>query len=131
MFSYNSNVNTYKLNRNIKSVEYFNCAYVENFLRQGFIFIYSNAIIFKSNYFSTNPYSKILFSEIIEVKKVKYLKVFDNSICIKTENGKSLLFTSFISRDKCFELIKFYYKSYWTQTKIEADNKRNYFILSK
>ncbi|MCQ2815809.1 MAG: GRAM domain-containing protein, partial [archaeon] len=93
-----------------KLINTFSCAFKESILLQGKLHVTAKNIYFKSPFKSGTLFGKggtilqIPFSEIKEITKKSNLKIFPNSIQIITCKGK-LTFTSFLARDKCFDLI--------------------------
>ncbi|KAL4428914.1 hypothetical protein ABPG74_017504 [Tetrahymena malaccensis] len=94
----------------------FNCALQDKFLLQGNLYIYNTMVCFHSQFnknslvgledtIITIPYGQIILIE----KKKKLL--FDNSIQFTTVDS-SFFFTSFLSRDKAFNIINEYLELY-------------------
>ncbi|KAI4364494.1 hypothetical protein MLD38_020576 [Melastoma candidum] len=85
-------------------VEDFNCAYQENILVQGHMYLFAHHICFYSNIFGFETKKIIHFSEITSVKRAKTAGIFPNAIEIYA-GGKKYFFASFLSRDEAFNLI--------------------------
>ena len=91
-------------------VDSFSCAYKEKILLQGKLFITTKKIVFDSLFNSSTIFGKggtklvIPLEDIESVNKKSNLKIFKNSIEIKTIKT-SLFFTSFLFRDKCYEIL--------------------------
>ena len=79
-------------------------------LVQGKLYVTSEAIYFHS-YFNDNllfgkeTKIKICYPEIHKIKKAVAALIFDTSLMIEMKNGNTLMFSSFISRNTCFDLI--------------------------
>lgn len=91
-------------------IDSFSCAYKEKILLQGKLFITTKKIVFDSLFNSSTIFGKggtkliIPLEDIESVSKKSNLKIFKNSIEIKTIKT-SLFFTSFLFRDKCYEIL--------------------------
>ena len=57
-------------------------------------------------FFGEETVVKIRMSEIKSIKKAYNAGIFDNSLKLTLHDDTSYFFTSFISRDDCFELIR-------------------------
>lgn len=127
-----SNFNLEALNsdefKNESIIDKYRCAFVENILLQGTFKITTLRIIFKSVFNSKTIFGKTLlsipFKDILSVQKSLYLKIFDNSITIKTVKG-NILFTSFVNRDGCLDKVIRSYESYKNNYPGIFDNKNN------
>lgn len=85
----------------------FNCALSKKILIQGKIFITMDGIYFISLFnslFSKNTILKIKYVDIVSVEKLTILHFLANSIKIITKY-KSFVFTSFVHRNHCYNLI--------------------------
>lgn len=115
-----------ELQQEEKLFGFYNCAYVEDMLLQGHLYITNLKIFFKSWFNSKTFIGKTLleipYNEIQSIEKTKYLKIFDNSIEIKTKIG-SILFTSFVNRDKCFKFLEENFRQF--QEKHVKENNEN------
>lgn len=104
----NSKKEDIELDKDEKLIKHFNCAYVESILLQGFIYITTKKVVFRSWFNSKTLFGstilKIPYTELESISKSYYLKIFDNSIKLLTKKGE-LLFTSFVNRDKCYDLL--------------------------
>lgn len=112
----NNQNNKKKTDKNDKenAIESFNCAYSDKILLQGSLKVYKTKIIFKSLFnaktFLGATKLEVPIADIVSIEK-KNLLVFDNSIQINT-NKQNLFFTSFISRDNCYDLITKFIQEY-------------------
>ncbi|ETW52638.1 hypothetical protein PFUGPA_05644 [Plasmodium falciparum Palo Alto/Uganda] len=89
------------------SMNTFNCALSKKILIQGKIFITMDGIYFISLFnslFSKNTILKIKYVDIVSVEKLTILHFLANSIKIITKY-KSFVFTSFVHRNHCYNLI--------------------------
>lgn len=95
-----------------KVIDEFTCAAELRILIQGKLFVSNEAIYFYSScndkflFFGKSTKVKIMLSDIRGIKVAKNIGIFDNSILIKLEHDYQLFLTSFISRDKCYFLIR-------------------------
>ena len=101
------------------------CAYSERILLQGKMYLTHSYLCFYSHFNSSTILGKetiveLKLSDIISIKKKMKFFIFSNSIEIKTKNS-SYFFTSFISRDAAFSVIR------WLLLEF---NKSNYFPLN-
>lgn len=85
-------------------IQDFNCAFQENFLLQGHMYLFLHYICFYSNLFGYETKKIIHFQEVTSVKRAKTAAIFPTAIEIIAA-GKKYLFTSFLSRDEAFKLI--------------------------
>ncbi|XVF73529.1 hypothetical protein PTKIN_Ptkin12aG0208900 [Pterospermum kingtungense] len=85
-------------------VQDFNCAFQENILFQGHMYVFVHYICFYSNIFGFETKKIIPFDEITSVKRAKTAGIFPNAIEIIC-GGRKLFFASFLSRDEAFKLI--------------------------
>ncbi|XP_008437766.2 protein VASCULAR ASSOCIATED DEATH 1, chloroplastic isoform X2 [Cucumis melo] len=85
-------------------IEDFNCAFQENILIQGHMYLFVHYICFYSNIFGFETKKIIPFREIIAVRKAKTAGIFPNAIEI-CDGEKKYFFASFLSRDEAFNLI--------------------------
>ncbi|KAM3685527.1 hypothetical protein ACB098_11G127200 [Castanea mollissima] len=85
-------------------VEDFNCAYQENILIQGHMYLFVHYICFYSNIFGFETKKTIAFQEVTSVRRAKTAGIFPNAIEIFS-GGKKYFFASFLSRDEAFKLI--------------------------
>lgn len=94
-------------------IDDFNCALADDKLYQGYMYVTSERILFThSSIFFGNVQKEIHYSNMHSISMSKYLKIFDNSIEIKTLDSKSYFFTSYLSRNKCFKLLANLFKQY-------------------
>ncbi|XP_077244969.1 protein VASCULAR ASSOCIATED DEATH 1, chloroplastic-like [Tasmannia lanceolata] len=82
----------------------FNCAFQENILLQGHMYLFVHHICFYSNIFGFETKKTIPLLEVTCVRKAKTAAIFPNAIEIVAE-GKKLFFGSFLSRDEAYRLI--------------------------
>ncbi|XP_073002131.1 protein VASCULAR ASSOCIATED DEATH 1, chloroplastic isoform X2 [Typha latifolia] len=85
-------------------VQDFNCAFQENILLQGHMYLFIHHICFYSNIFGFETKKIIPFHEVTCVRKAKTAAIFPNAIEILT-GGKRHFFGSFLSRDEAYRLI--------------------------
>eukprot|EP00892_Ulva_mutabilis_P003577 jgi/Ulvmu1/1591/UM111_0019.1 len=83
-------------------IEHFSCAYSSKILRQGHIYVMLRHVCFTSTVFPTPV--KIHAADIKSVLPKSNL-FLPNSIEIVENNGTKHFFTSFLSRERCLELI--------------------------
>jgi hypothetical protein len=91
-----------------KVLENYNCAYTNRILLQGKLYITSKKIVFYSWFNNQTLFgtTKLIIpkEDIVKIEKKTHLKFFDNSIQITTKKSK-LFFTSFVSRDTCYNIL--------------------------
>ena len=122
--------NKYKMENDLdedeKRLDTFNCALKDKILLQGKLSITNKKIEFNSFFNSVTFLGKttihIPLKDIIEIEK-KYYLALDNSIQIKTEKI-SYLFTSFLSRDKCFVLLEAQINQIKEKIKLKEQTKK-------
>ncbi|CAN1248905.1 Protein VASCULAR ASSOCIATED DEATH 1, chloroplastic [Linum perenne] len=85
-------------------VQDFNCAYQENILLQGHMYIFVHYICFYSNIFGFETKKIIPFQEITSVNRAKSAGIFPTAIEI-IAGEKKYFFASFLSRDEAFKTI--------------------------
>lgn len=85
-------------------VEDFNCAFQENILIQGHMYLFVHHVCFYSNIFGFETKKIIPFNEVTSVRRAKTAGIFPNAIEIFA-GGKKYFFASFLSRDEAFKLI--------------------------
>ncbi|KAF3445586.1 hypothetical protein FNV43_RR10762 [Rhamnella rubrinervis] len=85
-------------------VEDFNCAFQENILIQGHMYLFVHYICFYSNIFGFETKKIIPFHEVTSVRRAKTAGIFPNAIEILA-GSKKYFFGSFLSRDEAFKLI--------------------------
>ncbi|XWS45812.1 hypothetical protein CRYUN_Cryun14cG0011500 [Craigia yunnanensis] len=85
-------------------VQDFNCAFQENILLQGHMYLFVHYICFYSNIFGFETKKIIAFNEITSVKRAKTAGIFPNAIEIFA-GGRKCFFASFLSRDEAFKII--------------------------
>ncbi|KAL4498022.1 hypothetical protein ABPG72_014879 [Tetrahymena utriculariae] len=94
----------------------FNCALQDKILLQGNLFVYNTMVCFHSQFNKNSIVGlqdtliTIPFAQIIMIEKKKKL-LFDNSIQFTTVD-QSFFFTSFLSRNKAFNIISEYLELY-------------------
>ena len=84
--------------------ESFCCAYRKSYLMQGKLYVTNRRLLFYFKLINETCLS-IPYNEISIVTKKLGALVFPNSIEISTTKGVSLFLTSFVSRDKAYDLI--------------------------
>lgn len=86
----------------------FSCALSDKILLQGTLYITSKKIVFYSWFNNNTLFGTTLIEipkvDIIDVKK-QYNMIFDNSLEVHTRNV-IFFFTSFVSREKCYAIIR-------------------------
>ena len=93
-------------------IDSFVCAVAKTILLQGRIYITNQRIWFHSFFnnkllfFGKDTKITIPLDDIMSLEKRVNAIFFDNSIAVITKDDKETFFTSFIQRDKCFEVIK-------------------------
>lgn len=85
-------------------VQDFNCAFQENILLQGHMYLFVHHVCFYSNIFGFETKKTIPFHEVSCVRKAKTAGIFPNAIDI-VAGGKKYFFGSFLSRDEAYRLI--------------------------
>ena len=91
-------------------MESYSCAASIRILLQGMLYVTNKSIYFYSPFNNKTVLGhgtkiKISYGSIKKIKKETKLLVFPNSIRFSLNSGEELLFTSFISRDTCYQLI--------------------------
>ncbi|KAM7260855.1 hypothetical protein ACFE04_026330 [Oxalis oulophora] len=94
----------FRLPRDEVLVQDFNCAFQENILFQGHMYLFLHFICFYSNIFGFETKRIIPVHQITSVKRAKTAGIFPTAIEIIAED-KKYLFASFLSRDEAFKLI--------------------------
>ncbi|KAI3919140.1 hypothetical protein MKW98_016693 [Papaver atlanticum] len=85
-------------------VQDFNCAFQENILLQGHMYLFVRHICFYSNIFGYETKKAIPFNEVTCIRKAKTAGIFPNAIDI-IAGGKRYFFASFLSRDEAYRAI--------------------------
>ncbi|XP_022974234.1 protein VASCULAR ASSOCIATED DEATH 1, chloroplastic isoform X2 [Cucurbita maxima] len=85
-------------------IEDFNCAFQENILIQGHMYLFVHYICFYSNIFGFETKKIIPLQEITALRRAKTAGIFPNAIEILV-GEKKFFFASFLSRDEAFNLI--------------------------
>lgn len=85
-------------------VQDFNCAFQENILLQGHMYLFLHHICFYSNIFGFETKKIIPFHEVTCVRRAKTAGIFPNAIEIFA-GGKKHFFASFLSRDEAFKIV--------------------------
>ena len=88
----------------------FNCGYSGNIVVTGKIYITNKRLCFYSpfndkNIFFQSTFIQIPKDQILKIQKKHNAKIFDNSIEITKTNLETLFFTSFVSRNQCYNLM--------------------------
>ncbi|KAJ7961911.1 GRAM domain family protein, putative isoform 1 [Quillaja saponaria] len=91
-------------------IEDFNCAFQENILIQGHMYLFVHFICFYSNIFGFETKKIIPFHEVTTVRRAKTAGIFPNAIEVHAID-KKYFFASFLSRDEAFKIIN----DGWTQ----------------
>ncbi|KAM1063615.1 hypothetical protein TB2_027282 [Malus domestica] len=85
-------------------IEDFNCAFQENILIQGHMYLFVHYICFYSNIFGFETKKIIPLQEVTSVRRAKTAGIFPNAIEIFA-GSKKYFFASFLSRDEAFKII--------------------------
>ncbi|XP_009353706.2 protein VASCULAR ASSOCIATED DEATH 1, chloroplastic [Pyrus x bretschneideri] len=85
-------------------IEDFNCAFQENILIQGHMYLFVHYICFYSNIFGFETKKIIPLQEVTSVRRAKTAGIFPNAIEIFV-GSKKYFFASFLSRDEAFKII--------------------------
>ncbi|XP_026420659.1 protein VASCULAR ASSOCIATED DEATH 1, chloroplastic-like [Papaver somniferum] len=85
-------------------VQDFNCAFQENILLQGHMYLFVRHICFYSNIFGYETKKAIPFNEVTCIRKAKTAGIFPNAIDI-IAGGKRYFFASFLSCDEAYRAI--------------------------
>ncbi|KAK9910965.1 hypothetical protein M0R45_034898 [Rubus argutus] len=85
-------------------IEDFNCAFQENILIQGHMYLFVHYICFYSNIFGYETKKIIPFLEVTSVRRAKTAGIFPNAIEIFA-GDKKYFFASFLSRDEAYRII--------------------------
>lgn len=102
----------FKLERGERLVDSFACAVAIKILLQGRLYITNQRLCFHSFFnnkllfFGKDTKITIPLDDIVSLEKRVNAIFFDNSIAVITKNDKETFFTSFLMRDKAFEVIK-------------------------
>lgn len=100
------------LQKGEKLVDSFTCAVAKKILLHGRLYITNQRLCFHSIFnnkllfFGKDTKVTIPLEDITSLEKRINALVFDNSIAVITKNEKETFFTSFLQRDKAFEVIK-------------------------
>ena len=116
------NNNKTELSEGETKIGSFNCSLSSQIISRGTLLITSKKIEFDSSLFSKVQII-IPLIDIISIKKKTSLGI-DNSIEVKTEKV-TYLFTSFLSRDYCFSLLKNQINKVKEEAKVENNNGEN------
>ncbi|XP_042390390.1 protein VASCULAR ASSOCIATED DEATH 1, chloroplastic-like [Zingiber officinale] len=85
-------------------IQDFNCAFQENILLQGHMYLFTHYICFYSNIFGFETKKMISLHEVTAIHKAKTVAIFPNAIEI-VAGGTKYFFGSFLSRDEAYRLI--------------------------
>jgi hypothetical protein len=116
------------LENNETLINNYSCAYADKILMQGKLYVTSKKVAFRSmfnnkTFFGTTKLI-IPIEEIERVEKKYNLLIFDNSLQIVTKKSK-LFFTSFVSRDQCYNVISELVKDYKKKNKAGNSDQNN------
>ncbi|XP_042503380.1 protein VASCULAR ASSOCIATED DEATH 1, chloroplastic-like isoform X2 [Macadamia integrifolia] len=100
----------------------FNCAFHENILLQGHMYLFVHHICFYSNIFGFETKKTISFNEVTCVRKAKTAAIFPTAIEIFAR-GKRHFFGSFFSRDEAYRLIVDGWSQYRNGSKVAIDRQ--------
>ncbi|KAF7488409.1 Protein MEMO1 [Sarcoptes scabiei] len=108
--SYKSRLNQFQRQFSIispkeKLIDDFVCAIQRELLLQGRMYVSLNYISFYSNIFGYETVINISYQDISSISKASTVKLFPNAIQIITNSGLKYFFTSFVSRERAFQLI--------------------------
>lgn len=84
-------------------IDTFNCALSEGALKQGVLYITKHWIAFSATVLSKR--FSVSFDDVKDIRKAKFMKLFDNSIEVETYDGDVYFLTSFVSRDTAFSVL--------------------------
>ena len=107
-----------------KMLDSFACAVEQKIIRQGRMYIYSNAVCFSTARILGDIAIVVPVEEILKVEKKVASLVFDTSLAIHTEFGE-IKFISFFYRDKAFNLIQSILKDYDPTRRISPSKSFN------
>ncbi|XP_077235317.1 protein VASCULAR ASSOCIATED DEATH 1, chloroplastic-like isoform X2 [Tasmannia lanceolata] len=105
-------------------VQDFNCAFQENILLQGHMYLFVHHVCFYSNIFGFETKKTIPFHEVTCVRKAKTAGIFPNAIEI-VSGGKKYFFASFLSRDEAYRLIVDGWSQHSTSDKALLDRQES------
>lgn len=91
---------------NEKLVDDFLCALHREILLQGRIYLAINYIAFYSNILGYETIVTLPYRDIKSINKATTIKLFPNAIEVVTNDGLKYFFTSFVSRDRAFKVMK-------------------------
>ena len=91
---------------NEKLVDDFLCALHREILLQGRIYLAINSIAFYSNILGYETIVTLPYRDIKSINKATTIKLFLNAIEVVTNDGLKYFFTSFVSRDRAFKVMK-------------------------
>ncbi len=92
-------------------VDDFLCALHRDILLQGRLYVSVNYIAFYSNILGYETKVVINFKDVKHISKATTIKLFHNAIEVYTFDGTKYFFTSFVSREKCFKVLKLLWES--------------------
>ncbi|XP_004308497.1 PREDICTED: protein VASCULAR ASSOCIATED DEATH 1, chloroplastic isoform X2 [Fragaria vesca subsp. vesca] len=122
-------------------IEDFNCAFQENILIQGHMYLFVHHICFYSNIFGYETKKVIPFQEVTSVRRAKTAGIFPNAIEIFA-GDKKYFFASFLSRDEAYRIINDGWAQYVDGAKVtteqlvlesisETKNQENGIVIKK
>nr|XP_027205801.1 membrane-anchored lipid-binding protein YSP2-like isoform X2 [Dermatophagoides pteronyssinus] len=109
--SYKSRLNQFqrqfsdKIDSREKLIGDFVCAIQRELLLQGRMYVSLNYISFYSNIFGYETIVNISYQDIESISKASTVKLFPNAIQIITNSGLKYFFTSFVSRERAYQLV--------------------------
>ncbi|PRQ57401.1 putative GRAM domain-containing protein [Rosa chinensis] len=105
-------------------IEDFNCAFQENILIQGHMYLFVHYICFYSNIFGYETKKIIPFQEVTCVKRAKTAGIFPNAIEIFV-GDKKYFFASFLSRDEAYRIINDGWAPYVDGAKVTTEQQES------
>lgn len=125
------------LEKGEKLIDSFSCAVAMKILLQGRLYITNQRLCFHSFFnnkfviFGKDTKLTIPLNHIISLEKRVNAIFFDNSIAVITKDEKETFFTSFLLRDKAFEVIKMLLEKDGKPNKHNPNMLKRTFIRSK
>ena len=121
--------NIFYIDQDEEVIDNFNCAYEDKILLQGVLYITNKKLFFYSWFNNKTLFgaTKMLIpmNDVLKIEKKYNCKIFDNSILITTKITE-LFFTSFVFRDKCYDIVfDLYQKINTNEKKINQEKDEN------